>query len=529
LINMKKTLLALSVVFFFQAANTQQHTKDSVVSANGPTNNGRAEITDSFRLNYQDVYENMHYDQPLRPQVHYTPIAGQIADPTGLIKYNGIYHLFYMFDEWSKQRRDNKNWGHAISTDCIHWEQQPPVLNTLIDNRPGSGSGIIDWNNTLRLQTGTEKTIAIFYTDYGRGISLAYSKDAGKTWVRHKNNPLMPIKNGFRDPVVFWYQPDQSWRMVIYEEPGVSFYKSVDLLSWQFLSKLGGYFECPDFIHMPVDGSEDNKKWVLMDGNGAYTIGEFDGTIFSPQQEKKYLGEKVFYNRVGNRINYYTKDIYATQTWKQSYEGDGPFYQMAFMMIKGAPTQNRTWSQQLIFPVELTLKTIDGRIQLCRNPIDGIKGLRDKGIFLQNETIRPGENPLKNLSGDVYEMIFDIDIGQSKEIDFAIRGQKAIYETKSGKLTFMDSRINLIPSKNRIRLRILIDRNSVEIYGNEGENSITRLFYPESTDKSYELSSIEGSITMVNMEIYPLRSIWLKKELEMGYYRNLNSVNHPCK
>ena len=72
---------------------------------------------DPYRLDYRDVYENMHYDQPLRPQVHYTPITGQIGDPTGLIRYKGKYHLFYMFDEWSRRRRDNKNWGHATSDD----------------------------------------------------------------------------------------------------------------------------------------------------------------------------------------------------------------------------------------------------------------------------------------------------------------------------------------------------------------------------------------------------------------------------
>ena len=75
------------------------------------------ETTDPFRLEYKDVYENMHYNQPLRPQVHYTPITGQIGDPTGLIQYKGTYHLFYMYDEWSKRRGDNKNWGHAISND----------------------------------------------------------------------------------------------------------------------------------------------------------------------------------------------------------------------------------------------------------------------------------------------------------------------------------------------------------------------------------------------------------------------------
>jgi sucrose-6-phosphate hydrolase SacC (GH32 family) len=58
---------------------------------------------DPYQLDYKNVYDNMHYNQPLRPQVHYTPITGQIADATGLVRYKGKFHLFYMFDEWSKQ------------------------------------------------------------------------------------------------------------------------------------------------------------------------------------------------------------------------------------------------------------------------------------------------------------------------------------------------------------------------------------------------------------------------------------------
>ena len=513
---MNNKVFGFIIILFCFKTSAQQVRNDTTESKK------QQENADPFRLDYKDVYENIHYNQPLRPQVHYTPITGQIADPTGLIQYKGTYHLFYMFDEWSKQRRDNKNWGHATSNDCIHWEQQPPITNTVIDNRPGSGSGIVDWNNALRLRTGVEKTLVVFYTDYGRGISLAYSKDAGKTWLRHKNNPLLPIKNGFRDPMVFWYKPDQSWRMVIYEEPGLSFYKSNDLLNWQFLSSIKGFFECPDILHMPIDDREENKKWVLIDGNGAYTLGEFDGVKFTPEGKKEYLGQEMFYNKVGDRTNYYTKDIYATQTWKQSYEGDGPFYQLAFMMIKEAPTHNRTWSQQLIFPAELTLRTIDGNIRLCRNPIKAIKQLRYDAKLWKTTIVAPNENPLNRVEGDVFEMIAEINIGNSTEIEFSIRGEKAIYHTTDQQLTFLDSRIKVAPKENKITLRFIIDRNSVEIYANQGEATITRLFYPDSSNKKFNLSSIGGSITILNMEIYRLESIWLKREQELGYYRNIS-------
>lgn len=473
---------------------------------------------DPYRLSYQDVFANMHYNQPLRPQVHYTAISGQIADATGLVRYKGKYHLFYMFDEWSKRRRDNKNWGHAVSEDCIFWEQQPVITNSIIDNRPGSGSGIIDWNNSLGLQKGVEKTMVVFYTDYGRGVCIAFSKDAGKTWIRHKQNPVLEGKEGRRDPNVFWYKADQSWRMVIYDSPGFSFYKSTNLVEWQFLSKMDGFFECPDLIEMPLRGKEELKKWVLIDGNGAYYIGDFDGTQFKPDGKKHSLGKETLLNNSGGHANYYTKDIYATQTWKQSYEGDGPFYQLAFMMINEPPSHDRTWSQQMIFPVELTLRMINKEMVLCRNPIDGIKQLRTDAKFWKQVPLIPNKNPLQ-VEGDVLETIADIDIGKSREIVFDIRGEKAVYNTEKKKLFFLDSEVDVLPHDNKIRLRFIIDRNSVEVYANQGEASITRLFYPEAANKKLRLYAVGGAAEVSALEVYRLESIWLKREQELGYTR----------
>src|SRR5690242_10816926 len=67
------------------------------------------------------VAGQQHYNQPLRPQFHYTPIQGDLNDATGLIYYRGEYHLFHMYDEWSRIRAAHKRWDHAISTDLVHW------------------------------------------------------------------------------------------------------------------------------------------------------------------------------------------------------------------------------------------------------------------------------------------------------------------------------------------------------------------------------------------------------------------------
>jgi sucrose-6-phosphate hydrolase SacC (GH32 family) len=371
----------------------------------------------------------------------------------------------------------------------------------------------VDWNNTLGLQTGVEKTIAVFYTDYGRGTSIAYSPDAGKTWIRHKDNPVIPLPESGqrdRDALVFWYKPDQSWRLVLYERPNFTFYKSTDLINWEFLSTLGSFHECPDLMQLPIDGDENNKKWVLIEANALYLLGDFNGTEFIPETDKL----EVDY---GN--------LYATQSWKQSYEGDGPVIQLSMISFPGQTAMHdRTWSMQQCFPCELTLKTINGEVRLCRNPIVGIKKLRYESHFWENENVDPGNNPLADLDGDVFEINAVIDPGKASEFGFSIRGEKLVYSVQDQLLTFMEKEAKLLPmtigSDEKIKISLIIDRGSVEVFANQGEVSISMLFYPDPSDMNLEFFSAGGSAVIDYMEAYRLESIWLKREQELGYYRS---------
>ncbi|MGI6310684.1 MAG: glycoside hydrolase family 32 protein [Bacteroidales bacterium] len=462
---------------------------------------------DQFGLSYAEVFENMHYNQMYRPQVHYTPITGQIADATGLIYYKGMYHLFYMYDEWSRSRRYNKNWGYATSYDCIYWEQKPQILNSLLDNRPGSGCGIVDWNNTLGLQSGIEKTLVVFYTDYGRGSCLAFSRDAGKTWIRHKSNPVIPMPSGRsdRDPLVFWYKPDQSWRLVQFEEPGFAFYKSQNLIKWDFLSRIEGFYECPDFFELPLDGDCTNKRWIILDANCEYRIGEFNGTEFISTMQNM----KIDYG-----------DLYATQTYKHSYEGDGPLIQLAFLKLNGKPDHDRVWSQQQCFPCELKLRTINGDMKLCRYPIDGIKQLRYDSHIWNDIIIRADDNPLADIHGDVFEIIVEMDFSKSSGFEFIIRGERILFNAQNNLLKIQGKEINLNTMSQKMKIRVIIDRNSLELFVNEGEISYSSLFYPNENDMGLKFSSLGGNLTNVNLELYKLSSIWLKREQELGFFRS---------
>ena len=170
-----------------------------------------------FDIDPVEASLQQNYDQPYRPQFHFTALQGHIGDATGLIYYEGEYHLFCMFDKWERQRNRHKCWGHAVSHDGIFWEELPPILDPIIDHKPGSGSGVVDWNNSSGLRTGAEKTLIVFYTDYQTGSCIAYSNDRGRTWVRHPKNPILPGVDNIRDPLVIWYPPLAEWRMVRFE------------------------------------------------------------------------------------------------------------------------------------------------------------------------------------------------------------------------------------------------------------------------------------------------------------------------
>jgi len=456
---------------------------------------------DVYHIQMDDVYNNYHYNQPYRPQFHYTPITGHNGDATGLIYYKGQYHLFYMFDPWERRRMDHKNWGYAVSNDCIYWEQKPPILDTKLDNHPGSGSGIVDWNNSSGLRRGPEKPLVVFYTDYGIGSCITFSIDGGKNWIRHKDNPILTGKDDIRDPTVFWYKPDKSWRMVRYEKKGFAFYKSENLVKWAFLSRMDGFYECPDICHLPIDGDEANKKWVLIDGNGTYLLGNFNGEKFLAETEKLHVD--------------YGPSLYATQSWKQTYEGDGPVIQMAWMRSPREPLL--TWHGQMSFPCELSLKTSAKGIRLYRYPINEIKKIRYEENSWKNLIIGEGENPLSDLQGDVFEISAQIEIIDASEVGFHLRGENLVYSVAKKELTFLETTAPLEPVANIINFKILLDRSSVEVFGNNGIVSITQIFFPDLSNSSIGLFSNGGKIKVKSMEVNRLESIWLALNQQLGH------------
>src|SRR5918996_1244762 len=87
------------------------------------------------------------YMEPYRPLIHFTPKEKWMNDPNGMVYYKGTYHLFYQYypggTVWGPM-----HWGHATSTDLMHWQHQPIALYPDSLGYIFSGSAVIDKNNT---------------------------------------------------------------------------------------------------------------------------------------------------------------------------------------------------------------------------------------------------------------------------------------------------------------------------------------------------------------------------------------------
>lgn len=456
------------------SANLQRSAPPSVVS----------------ELTPEEVAEQQHYNQPLRPQFHYTALQGHIGDATGLFFYRGEYHLFNIYDEWARKSSVHKRWGHAISTDLIHWTQMPPVLDTTIDHLPGSGSGVVDWNNSSGLRNGLEKTVLIFYTDYKKGSCILYSNDRGRRWVRYEGNPILRGFEDIRDPNVFWYSAGQEWRMVRYEKKGFVFYGSRDLLHWRWLSRIEGFYECPDLFELPVQNSSADYRWILVDGDGSYVVGQFDGTRFVADSPKL-------------RAEYGTA-LYATQTWKNSGSSSGPI-QIAWLKY---PKQSMlTWDGQMSFPVELSLRRLPEGIRLIRQPIGAIQELWSSQRTWSGLEVTSEEQQLPGLESQLLDLTLVMESKGATEFGLKIHGQEIRYSTKQQMLYVDSASAPLALEGGQLHLRILVDRSSLEVFTYPGAVSISTVTLTHA-DEPITLISRDGSATIVSLLANSLESIW---------------------
>jgi fructan beta-fructosidase len=455
------------------------------------------------------------YDQTNRPQFHFTSREGGINDPNGLIYYDGEWHMYF-------QHKGQKNWGHAVSTDLIHWQQLEHAIvphkgHCVSKGQIWSGTSIIDHNNTLGKQKGDIKTIVSFFTHTQKDFHQdgAYSTDKGRTFTLMGNLvPNQGSSTGERDPKVVFDPETKKWIMLL--TAGVNaVFESSDLMSWKRIGKIEGIGgECPDLFQLPLDGDKSKMKWVITNAGGKYGVGNLKKGIWTLEEGESMQGFDAAKPR-GNVG-------YAWQTFDNG--PDGRVVQLGFMQNqhrkepfgshKGLP-----FTQQMSFPVELTLHTTPSGIRLFRNPIKEIEKLYIDTKTWNNITLDTANDKdhLGSLTPDLMDLSIEFTPGSHDKVSFNVRGIDVRYTQSDGKIRIKNNvgaiaESTLIAAKNKngkVQFRVLFDRTSFEIFVNDGAAVATLNCAPKNSR-----IHIEGADDLVinKFTIHELSSIWKKRK-----------------
>jgi fructan beta-fructosidase len=436
--------------------------------------------------------ENL-YHETLRPQFHFSSRRGWNNDPNGLVHYRGEYHLYYQHNPygWSW---GNMHWGHAVSSDLVHWQECPIALYPhQFGDWVFSGSAVVDGANTSGFKTGKEAPLVAAFTSTGRGECIAFSNDRGRTWTEFSGNPV--VRHQGRDPRLLWHAPTKRWVMAVYDEwdgkRWITFHSSPDLKQWRFESRIEGFFECPDIFELPVDSKRAEKLWVLTAASSDYRLGTFDGRQFIPQTPML----------PGHRGNAF----YAAQTFSDIPARDGRRIQIGWGQV-AAP--GMPFNQMMTFPCELTLRSTAAGPRLCFQPVKEIKRLYSSRHAVKRMTLEPGVNAAVGLKGDLFDLRVQFAAGSTGEVRLVVRGMPLIYNAAKQELVCADRRNRLAPVNGKVRLRLLADRTSLEIFGNDGlvYMPIAAKFLPN--DHTLALTATGIPVRLDSLEVNELRSAW---------------------
>jgi len=276
--------------------------------------------------------------------------------------------------------------------------------------------------------------------------------------------------------------------MALYKVNAVAIYTSKNLKDWTYKSETKGFYECPEFFELPVDGNTNKKKWVMMAASGTYMIGSFNGEKFIPENGKYF---------------YTWGSQYAAQTYNNT--PDGRRIQIGWGRID---FPGMSFNQQMLFPNELTLRSTKEGIRLFCEPVKEISNLHAKSYEWKNVDVKTLNDELLKTKGDLFHGIMDVEIDQGLALEIHYKGNPVIYY--DGNFTQFNHAPYICdgkPGSFRFQIEFLIDKSSVEAYVGKG-----KLFISDKLiKKSEEGLKIYGDLKIHDFKLYELESVWKTK------------------
>lgn len=483
-------------------------------------------------------------NEDYRPQLHFSPEINFMNDPNGLVydPSNNTYHMFFQYSP-QVNHMGSQTWGHAVSNDLVNWVELPVAIPMDHLGAIFSGSCVVDEKNTSGFFTdnkeGESKLVAMF-THAGKvqQQSIAYSKDHGVTWTTYQGNPVINNEqhtygNDFRDPKVFKIDGDDRWYMVVAGGRGRLF-ASENLIDWthiqDFVWPNGDelHSECPDLYQLDVldeAGKPTGKtKWVYNGSSEFYVIGDM------VKQEDGYYHFITETNAVASPTAGASK-AYAAQSYYN--DGSGKNRRLSVHWFQDYSTtqglNTKRWNGVQSFPLETTLKMIDGNYNIVQQPASEVLSLRDKPLYEGNNIkVNPkSDNILSNVTGQYYDLEAIITLEDATEFGFELRtgtSEKTVlkYDVEKQKMILDKSQSGIAensilewklkPMANgKIKLRAVVDNSVIETFGNDGDATLIDLCFPKPESTGMSFYTKDGSVTIDSIKVYDMKSIYTHK------------------
>ena len=437
------------------------------------------------------------YRESLRGQFHFSPQHGWNNDPNGMVYFNGEYHLFFQHNPYG-WGWGNMHWGQAVSRDLVHWQELGDKLAPDDMGPMFSGSAVVDWKNTSGLGKGGKPPLVLIYTAAGNPtVQCIASSIDGRHFSKFSGNPVLKqISAGNRDPKVFWHSPTKNWVMPLYVETNkihtIHFFGSANLKDWNYLSQSEGFYECPDFFELPVDGEETKKKWVLAAASSEYRVGTFDGTTFTPETPKL----------PGHR----GRGFYAPQTFSDISPKDGRRIQIGWFQTE---TKGMPFNQSMTLPLELRLTATAEGPRLTFTPVKELAALRAKSHTLDGITLTPDSpNPLGAVRAELVELRADFEPSDASEVAFTLRGATIVYDARKQELVVNGHRTPAPLRAGKQSLILYCDRTGLEVFASDGLVYVPMPFQPKADDLTLGVQAKAGSVKFSALKVHQLKSAW---------------------
>ena len=468
-----------------------------------------------------------------RPAFHATPAIGWMNDPNGFSLYQGEIHLFYQYHPYSNEWGP-MHWGHLKTKDFIRWERLSAALAPdCAYDEAGCFSG-----SALELPDGRQ---LLMYT----GVRMEHAPDGyrqeiqtqciaigdGVDYQKYELNPVLTGKDlpegsspvDFRDPKI-WREEDGTYFSVIGNRTAdgsgaILLFRSADGLKWEFVRTLdachnqyGRMWECPDFF--PLDG----KHVLFVSPQDMQPLGlEFHAGNVTVCLIGDYAPSGAGFSRQYVQAIDYGLDFYAPQTLLAP---DGRRVMIGWMQnwaTVGAKPYHCRWFGQMSVPRELSVK--DGR--LYQVPVRELE--RYRGACVAHRSIPvSGEINLPGVQGRMLDMTvtvrpignesyrwFRIRVAKDGEHETIIRyrpsqGTVKIDRTRSGlPHDIVHTRSFLVRDRGgEIKLRLVLDRFSVEVFVNDGEQAASTVIY--TRQEAGAISFEAGGSVLMDVEKYDL-------------------------